>query len=256
MNRKLTVKVISPYFPVDSRRLTARHCFPDINVDQNTGIVTVSPAASGYTSAKYPSRAHVDASAPEISISVDRQAAFVRGKVNVKNYKRWKNSGEQAYCFAVFVGDSGHIYVHRAPATNGWMKAKPSSIISRLRKLGDHRAQREGTLQQGDILLIPVRVADEEVKIGEQTIVAKADALDASAFAHETTGIGHHRFSVPVLFSDVHEDGARRILVNEEITLTHQPASGAVHPQIVVKPGQYLISGTARSLGGRQRSID
>jgi hypothetical protein len=90
----------------------------------------------------------------------------------------------------------------------------------------------------------------EQKRIGGTVVDCPADALPESAFRHETGGVGRHRFAAPVLFSDAHPDGFRRIMVTEPVTMSHEPTEGAVHPQVVLPPGQFIVSGTARSLRG------
>ena len=202
----------------------ARDCLPAITVDQATGVVTISKQET----TGHQKRATVGTPTCGASISPDGQAMLVRGEVTVKNWKHWQASGSQSFCFAVFVGDSGHIYTHRAPASKGWMALQPEKVLPRLRKLGIGSAK--VAYQQGDFLLKH----------------ANGSAYPAEEFRHETMGAGHHKFVAPVLYAD----GARgrQYRVTEAVLLRHEAIDGIQHPDVVVEPGVYIVGTTATSL--------
>ena len=206
--------------------------FPRITVDQQTRTVMVRRCETF----GHQRRASVDTLECTVDIAADGQAAYVRGRVRVRNWSNYQCSGEQGFVFAVFVGDSGHVYIHRATATNGWLTAAPDGILERLRKLGIGRPTPEGTVQQGDYLLVPVHARN---------------AYLAGAFQHETMGSGHHRFAAPVLFAD--GQFGRQILVTEPLDLRHEATDGIQHPTVTVPPGQYAVATTATSLAHRNR---
>jgi len=157
----------------------AKDLFPRIEIDQMIDEVTITYYHCD--SGKYPNRRIGDTTWSKIDIEGDQM--FVRGETSMQNYKRWQGTGSQKFCFAIFAGDSGHIYVHRAPASNGWMEAKPSEIRSRLRKLGI--GAEKDVIQQGDFLLK----------------LANGNAYADDQFVHETMGAGHHKFEMPVLYA-------------------------------------------------------
>jgi len=199
---------------------TAKDHFPTITVDQNTGAVTITT----YDTDGHQKKASVETVSCRIDISDDGESLFVRGAVDVKNWKNYKCSGEQGFCFAVFVGDSGHIYTHRAPATKGWMAAKPEEIKKRLRKLGIGAA--ENVIQQGDFLLKP----------------ANGNGHADELFAHERMGFGHHNFEGPTLYHD------GQFLLREPLTLKHTAIDGIQHPDVIVPAGKWIVGTTASQL--------
>ena len=193
--------------------------FPAIEVDQATGTVTVeffdvadSKRAWGKT------HEHTE------DLSADGTALFVRGMTGVKNVKHPECGGRQQFCYAIFEGDSGHIYVHRAVASKGWMAASPAEIRKRLRKLGI--GADAGVVQQGDFLLKP----------------ANGSSLPDEEFKHEYMGSGHHKFELPVLRS------GGQIWVQEPTNLVHHAVDGIQHPTVTVQPGKYIVGTTAPSL--------
>jgi hypothetical protein len=101
---------------------TAKNYFPKITVNQETGSVYVTTFRSG----GYQTKGSV--STLWIETQTKGNAAFIRGEVLYQNYKHCECSGRKAFCFAVFESDSGHIYLHHAPATKRWMNAKPTEI--------------------------------------------------------------------------------------------------------------------------------
>lgn len=201
---------------------------PVISVNQETREVTVSvQEASGYQK-----NASVQTDWCEIEISEDGLQMYVRGQVTVKNWNDWRCSGTQKFCFAVFVGDTQHIYVHRAPSTKGWMEAKPEGILARLRKLGIGCSK--VAYQQGDFLLKAV------------------DSLEGINFKHETMGAGHHKFTSPVLYVDYRRN--RFYLVKDEpVTLVHYAIDGLQHPTQIVAPGIYMVGTTASQLSHKNK---
>jgi len=198
---------------------TAKDHFPLISVDQSTGAVTITT----YDTEGHQKKASVETVSCRIDISDDGESLFVRGSVDVKNWKNYKCSGEQAFCFAVFVGDSGHIYTHRAPATKGWMAAKPEEIKKRLRKLGIGAVN---VIQQGDFLLKP----------------ANGSGHPDELFAHERMGFGHHNFEGPTLYHD------GQFLLRGPLTLKHTAIDGIQHPDVIVPAGKWIVGTTASQL--------
>lgn len=206
---------------------TAKDWFPEINVNQETGTVKVTY----FESYGYQDKASVETE--ELTIDTKGDSSFIRGNVSCKNWINYKCSGSQNFCFAVFQGDSGHIYIHRAPATKGWMNAKPQEIKKRLRKLGV--GIEEVAYQQGDFLLKK----------------ANSTALNDNEFVHETMGAGHHVFDVPVLYAF---DGKhRQYWIKETVMLIHEAVDGIQHPTVEIKPGKYIVGTTANSLRHRNK---
>lgn len=201
---------------------TAKDWFPTITVDQWKRCVSITQ----HNSRGFQQKASVDTEWCVVDATLD--ALFVRGSVRVANWANYKCSGSQQFCFAVFVGDSGHVYVHRAPATSGWMDASPTDIKQRLRKLGI--GAERGVVQQGDFLLKPangVAYADEK-------------------FKHETTGAGHHRFEMPVLYAT--GSHGRQYKIDEPTLLQHRAGDNVKHPDVTITPGVYIVGTTANSL--------
>lgn len=202
---------------------TAKDWFPTIEVDQNSRHIKITT----YDSIGYQERASIETEWIKIDISDNHQTLYVRGGVHCTNWRRYKCSGSQKFCFAVFVGDSGHVYTHRAPATKGWMNADPNDILKRLRKLGIGAAK--NVIQQGDFLLKPVN----------------GNAHPDEAFKHERMGSGHHNFEFPVLYH------LGQYWITEPTTLIHTATDGIKHPNVVVPPGKYLVGTTANQLNHR-----
>jgi hypothetical protein len=197
----------------------ARDWFPTIEVYQDSKHISVTT----FDSSGFQDKATVETEWINFDRSEDGSQVFVRGSVFVKNWINRKCSGSQKFCFAIFVGDSGHIYTHRAPATKGWMTCKPDLIRKRLRKLGIGAVN---VIQQGDFLLKP----------------ANGNAHDDSDFAHERMGSGHHNFEFPVLYH------RGQYWITEPTTLIHTAVDGIQHPDIVVPPGKWVIGTTANQL--------
>ncbi|OYT14914.1 MAG: hypothetical protein B7C24_15765 [Bacteroidetes bacterium 4572_77] len=199
---------------------TAKDYFPEIDVGQESRVVHITT----FNSTGFQKRATVETEWIDIAISNAHDALYIRGSVYVKNWVNYKCSGSQNFCFAVFVGDSDHVYTHRAPATKGWMDGDPNSIRKRLRKLGIGATK--GVYQQGDFLLKP----------------ANRSGFPDSDFAHERMGSGHHNFEVPVLYH------RGQFFITEPTTLIHTAVDGIQHPDIIVSPGKYIVGTTANQL--------
>lgn len=201
---------------------TAKDWFPTIEVNQETGTVKVT----SFHSTGFQEKASIETD--EITVNTRGNSSFVRGQVTCKNWRNWECSGSQKFVFAIFQGDSGHIYVHRAPATKGWLNAKPEEIRKRLRKLG---IGAENVIQQGDFLLKP----------------ANGNAPLDGEFKHETMGAGHHKFVAPVLYAD--KEGKRYYKLIEPVLLVHHATDNIQHPDVEVPAGVYQVGTTANSLG-------
>jgi hypothetical protein len=200
----------------------AKDWFPEIDINQETGTIRVT----SYETSGYQKKASI--TTEWVKATTKGDATFVRGEVYCKNFARYKCTGSQQFCFAIFVGDSGHIYTHRAPATKGWMNEKPENIRKRLRKLGI--GVEKPAVQQGDFLLKK----------------ANGDAPGAEEFVHESMGAGHHKFTAPVLYCD--KGGKRFYKLAESTMLYHHAVDGIRHPDVLVKPGVYIVGTTATSL--------
>lgn len=198
------------------------HLFPAITVDQAHGVVRVTHHSVADKHAHGCTWEHAEIR------SEDGQAVLVTGMCGLRNYKHPKCGGRQSFCFAIFRGDSGHIYTHRAPATKGWMTCPPDQITKRLRKLGIGADR--GVVQQGDFLLKP----------------SNGKALPAEEFKHEYMGSGHHKFEVPVLRT--YARGKTYILLTEPVVIHHEAVDGIKHPAVTVPAGQYILGTTANSL--------
>lgn len=198
---------------------TARDWFPTIEVDQPARHITVTT----FETRGHQKKASIDTKWVDINRSDDGTQVFIRGEVDVRNWINGKCSGSQRFCFAIFIGDSDHVYVHRAPATAGWMTAAPDTIRKRLRKLGIGAVN---VIQQGDFLLKP----------------ANGNAHPDADFAHERMGSGHHNFELPQLYH------RGQFWVREEALLIHTATDGIQHPDVVVKPGKYIVGTTANQL--------
>ncbi|MDD5229942.1 MAG: hypothetical protein PHC43_01280 [Candidatus Marinimicrobia bacterium] len=227
--KELTVKINDSAIDVGNWA-NAKDLLPTIAVDQKSGVVTITRLACDC--GKYPNRRYGETLACDTRFSDDKQVVIVTGKTTMKNYKRWQGSGEQSFCYIVFRGDSGHIYIHRAPATKGWMQCDPNKALARLRKLG---IGAENVIQQGDFLLKP----------------ANGNAYPAEQFAHETMGAGHHKFLAPVLYAD--GEHGRQYRITEPITLRHEAVDGIQHPDVTVPVGIFIVGATTNSLAHSNR---
>jgi hypothetical protein len=203
---------------------TAKDYFPVIEIDQETGVITVTT----HETTGRQKKASITTESCHWEISDDKSQILLTGEVDCRNWINWKCSKSQKFVYAIFLGDSGHIYVHRAPATKGWLNANPNTLKNRLRKLGI--GADENVLQQGDFLLKP----------------ANGNALPDDEFKHEYMGSGHHKFELPVLRA---WDGKNtQIYVKEETIIHHEAVDGIQHPDLVVPIGKYIIGTTANSL--------
>lgn len=223
MEKKLRVIKKSETVTPSGNWNTAKDFFPTIEVNQTTGTVKVT----SFDSVGLQKKASVETEWIESKTSGN--STFIRGEVSCKNWQNYKCSGSQKFCYAIFEGDSGHIYVHRAPATKGWMNEKPENIRKRLRKLGI--GVEKVAVQQGDFLLKH----------------ANGDAPSDEEFKHETMGAGHHKFVAPVLYCD--KAGKRFYLLKEPVLLVHEAVDGIQHPDQTVMTGKYVVGTTANSLG-------
>jgi len=201
---------------------SAKDWFPVIDINQETGTVNVT----WFETMGYQKKASI--LTERLDVETKGDSSFIRGEVKCSNWVHGKCSGAQQFCFAIFQGDSGHIYIHRAPATKGWMNAKPQEIKKRLRKLGI--GVEDVAYQQGDFLLKRVN----------------GKAYPDEVFIHETMGAGHHKFDAPVLYSSM--DGSRQYWIKENVTLTHHAVDGIQHPTLVIEPGKYVVGTTTNSL--------
>jgi hypothetical protein len=199
---------------------TAKNWFPEIRVTQESRDILIIT----YTSTGFQKKATVETEWIDIDMADAHDAMYVRGSVDVRNWQNYKCSGSQKFCFAVFVGDSGHVYTHRAPATKGWMEGNPNGIRKRLRKLGIGATT--GVFQQGDFLLKP----------------ANGGGYPDAEFAHERMGSGHHNFEFPVLYH------RGQYFITEATTLIHTAVDGIQHPDVIVPPGKYVVGTTANQL--------
>ena len=198
----------------------AKDWFPIINVDQESRKVSITT----YETYGHQKKATIDTGNIDVDISDDHRAVYIRGVVNCKNWNNWEGSGSQKFCFAVFIGDSGHVYTHRAPATKGWMNGDPNGILKRLRKLGI--GAEKGVIQQGDFLLKP----------------ANSNGYPDASFAHERMGSGHHNFEFPVLYH------RGQYKITEPTILIHTAVDGIQHPDVVVPLGKYIVGTTTNQL--------
>lgn len=202
----------------------AKDWFPTIEVSQSRRAVHITT----FDSAGYQEKASVETEWIKTDLSESGDSLFVRGSVDVRNFRNGKCSGSQNFCFAVFLGDSGHIYTHRAPASKGWMNEDPAGIRKRLRKLGIGAV--ENVVQQGDFLLKP----------------ANGNAAGDEDFKHETMGAGHHNFEMPVLYAYV--NGGRQYKITETTRLIHTAVDGIQHPTVTVPAGIWTVGTTASQL--------
>ena len=221
---KMTVYIKNEIVEPGGNWNTAKNWFPIIDVDQETRTVNITT----HDSEGYQKKASVDTESISTKMNEKGDSLYIRGSVNVSNFSNGKCSGSQSFCFAIFVGDSGHIYTHRAPASKGWMESDPDEIRKRLRKLGI--GANENVVQQGDFLLKP----------------ANGNACADDEFEHETMGAGHHNFEMPVLFA--YGKTGRQYKISEPTRLIHTAVDGIKHPDVVVPVGIWVVGTTAASL--------
>lgn len=205
---------------------TAKDFFPTIEIEQNGKKSTVTITTQH--SLGYQKKATGETESIEIKENKNGDSVLITGNASCKNWARYKCSGEQKYCYCIFVGDSNHVYVHRAPATKGWLNCDPEHIRKRLRKLGI--GAEKGVIQQGDFLLKP----------------ANGNELADDEFKHEYMGSGHHKFDVPVLRA--WSDQGTQIMITEPVVLKHEAVDNIKHPDVTVPVGKYIIGTTANSL--------
>lgn len=224
------VKVVSETCEPAGNWNTAKDWFPDIEVDQENRIATVTR----YDSSGYQRNASISTEALRIDRSECGTQVFLRGSVSCRNWNHPKCSGEQGFCFALFVGDSEYVYIHRAKCSKGWMEAKPENIRKRLRILGI--GANAGVIQQGDFLLKPARRAYPD-----------------EVFLHESMGAGRHKFDRPVLYHTGQWGG--QYWVTESTRLIHT-ADDIQHPTVVIPPGKWVVGTTANQLSHRSQRGD
>jgi len=206
---------------------TARSFFPIINIDQEKGLINVESLSTVGRQKK----ASIETTMYATKFSKDRTQVLISGEVYCRNWINGKTSGTQAFCFVIFIGDSGHIYTHRAPATKGWLNCSPESLKKRLVKLGIGALK--GVLQQGDFLLKP----------------ANGNMQPIESFKHEWTSSSHHKFSEPLLSKYVDKVGRIIYILNgKTVELHHEAVDGIQHPTIQVPAGQWIIGSTATQL--------
>jgi hypothetical protein len=223
----ITIKTNNEVVTPGGKWNTARDWFPRIAVDQEKQIVTVTL----YETEGYQNRARVSSELERVEVSEDGTQAIVTGEVECRNFCHGKCSGAQKFCYCVFVGDSNHIYIHRAIANKKWLELEPEQIRKRLVKLGVGAT--EGIIQQGDFVLKP----------------ANGAALPPDEFKHEYNPAGHHKFSQPVLAE--YRYGVGTIVYIPEgctVELIHEAVDGIQHPTRTVPAGQWIIKTTASSL--------
>lgn len=201
----------------------ARDLFPRIEVNQETGEINIT-----YLSISNSKRGQWGLTHEHKEIlSPDRDAVLITGMTGLRNDRR-QTGGRQKFCFGVFIGDSGHIYTHRATASKGWLNCPPEKLLSRLRKLGI--GAEKGVIQQGDFLLKP----------------ANGRAYPEEDFKHETMGAGHHKFIVPILYAD--GKAGRQYKIQEPALLRHEAVDGIQHPDIIIPIGIYIVGTTSNGL--------
>lgn len=205
----------------------AKNWFPTIEINQETGKINIE---TFYTEGMQ-KRASITTTTYRNKFSKEKDQLLISGEVYCRNWVHGKLSGTQIYVFAIFVGDSGHIYIHRAPATKGWLNCNANNIKNRLVKLGIGAIS--GVLQQGDFLLKPANGNSQPIDI----------------FKHEWNTSSHHRFDQPVLSEYIQKIG-RIIYIpdGKTVELHHEAVDGIQHPTITVPAGQWIIGSTASQL--------
>lgn len=223
----ITVKTKNEIITPTGNWNAAKDWFPSIEINQKEKHVTITT----YETRGYQKKAIVETTNIDTALSTDGEQLLVVGEVYCKNWQNYKTTGSQKFVFAVFVGDSGHIYVHRAPATKGWINLNPDRIRKRLVKLGI--GAEKGVIQQGDFLLKP----------------ANGSSLPIDHFRHEWSSSSHHKFSEPVLSEYV--PGVGRVILipaGHSVDLVHEAVDGIQHPTVTIPEGQWIIGSTATSL--------
>lgn len=222
----MNIKQLRRDFDANGNWNTAKDFFPTIEIEQSGKNSVVSITTQHSTG--YQKKATGETESIEIKQNANGDAVLITGLSTCKNWINYKCSGEQKFCYCVFVGDSGHVYVHRAPATKGWMNCDPENILKRLRKLGI--GADVNVIQQGDFLLKP----------------ANGNALPDEEFKHEYMGSGHHKFEMPVLRA--WSEHGTQIFVKEPVIIHHEAVDGIQHPDVEIPVGKYIIGTTANSL--------
>ena len=220
VNKNLSFEIIKSEATPHGNWSSAKDFFPIFDINQKESQIKMTI----FSTSGHQKKASISTDAPEIKISDDKTQALVIAKVSCKNWVNWQGSGDKIAVFAIFVGDSDHIYIHRASATKGWLNLNPNNIRKRLVKLGIGATQ--GVLQQGDFLLKP----------------ANGSSFPDDKFLHEKMGSGHHNFELPQLFFD------GQFWIKEEVRLIHKAIDGIQHPIIIVPPGKYIVGTTASQL--------
>jgi len=203
---------------------TAKDWFPTIEVDQPKKLINIAT----YATEGRQKKATIDTDSIDYSLSKNKDQCLITGEISCKNWSNYKCSGSQKFVFACFVGDSGHIYTHRAPATKGWLNCDPENIRKRLVKLGIGATDK--VIQQGDFLLKP----------------ANSNAYPDEEFKHETMGAGHHKFECPVLYA--YGDTGRQYKITEPTQLIHEAVDGIQHPTVTIPKGVWIVGTTANQL--------
>lgn len=223
----ITVKVEKETVTPTGNWNSARDWFPTIEINQKKQHVLITT----YETTGHQKKATVETTDIDTELSADGEQLLITGEVDCRNWQNYKTSGSQNFVFAVFVGDSGHIYVHRAPATKGWRNLNPDRIRKRLVKLGIGAEQ--NVIQQGDFLLKP----------------ANGASLPVDQFKHEWSSSSHHQFTEPVLSEYVRHVGRIILIpVGHTVDLVHEAVDGIQHPTVTVPEGQWIIGSTANSL--------
>lgn len=221
---RLTVVVRTSESTVAGNWDGPRELFPTIAVAQETGEVFVTYQSVRDRRRETYGLTHWHGE----SLSPDGRVLLVRGMCGIRNGRHPRCGGRQQFCFVIFFGDSGHIYIHRATASPGWMECDPAEALGRLRKLGIGAEKR--VRQQGDILLKP----------------ANGQAYPDAEFQHETMGAGHHRFAAPVLYAD--GEHGRQYRLTEPMVLRHHAVDGIEHPPVLVPAGTWIVGTTSHGL--------
>ncbi|MDI6782047.1 MAG: hypothetical protein QME49_08110 [bacterium] len=220
---KITVIVKHDKFSKMGNWDGAKELFPTITVNQETAEVTVT-----YYSVANSSRGQWGCTHEHTEeISEDGQTVRISGITGLRNDRR-QTGGRQNFCYFVFRGDTNHLYIHRASATKGWLTCPVNDIKKRLVKMGIGATTR--VVQQGDFLLKP----------------ANGSAYEDSEFRHETTGAGHHRFEMPVLYAT--GEKGRQYNITEPTKLIHTATDGLQHPDVTVPVGIWIVGTTSNGL--------
>ena len=203
---------------------TAKDLFPIIEVEQKTTVVNITILSIANRKRGQWGKTHEF----NTELSSDKQVVRITGMTGLRNDRR-QTGGRQKFCFFVFLGDSGHYYTHRSVASKGWSECEPDKLLSKLRRAGLGKSDKN-VIQQGDFLLYP----------------ANGNSYDDEEFKHETTGAGHHNFEMPVLFAT--GDRGRQYKLTEPTLLIHTAVDGIQHPSVLIPSGVYSVGATKESL--------